>query len=78
LLGDKTDKEKKSLSIYISDLDDFNKVVKLVDHLLDTLIKYYIDTNSQYLRTFVLSMAIYIGKLMIILGLSEKDIPSGD
>jgi hypothetical protein len=69
---------KKSLSIHISDLDDFNKVVEAVDHLLDTLIKYYIDTNSQYLRTFVLSMAIYIGELMIMLGLSEKDIPSGD
>jgi hypothetical protein len=70
--------EKKSLSITISDLDDFNKVVEAVDHLLDTLIKYYIDTNSQYLRTFVLSMAIYIGELMLLLGLSEKDIPSGD
>jgi len=70
--------EKKSLSIHISDLDDFNKVVESIDHLLNTLILHYTDTNAQYLRTFVLSMAIYVGELMIILGLSEKDIPSGD
>jgi len=69
---------KKSLSIHISDLDDFNKVVESIDHLLNTLILHYTDTNAQYLRTFVLSMAIYVGELMIILGLSEKDIPSGD
>jgi hypothetical protein len=70
--------EKKSLSIHISDLDDFNKVVESIDHLLNTLILHYTDTNAQYLRTFILSMAIYIGELMIVLGLSEKDIPSGD
>jgi hypothetical protein len=70
--------EKKSLSIHISDLDDFNKVVESIDHLLNTLILHYTDTNAQYLRMFVLSMSIYIGELMIMLGLSEKDIPSGD
>jgi hypothetical protein len=72
------DKEKKSLSIHISDLDDFEKTIEAMDILLKTLIDHYADTNMHYLKTFVLSMAIWIGELMIILGLSEKDIPNGD
>ena len=70
--------EKKSLSITITDLDDFTKVCEALDHLLETIILHYTDTNAQYLKTLVLSLAIYIGELTIILGFSEKDLPFGD
>ena len=55
------DKEKKSISITITDLDDLEKTVDSLDNLFRQVLLYYYDNNQAYFKYLVLSFTVYIG-----------------
>jgi hypothetical protein len=66
-------KEKRAINIHIEDLDDLDKLWVALDNLFRQILEYYIDTDFEKLVKFVLSCSVYFGKLLNILGYSEKD-----
>ena len=65
--------EKRELSIHITDLNDLNKVLEALDNIFRTLILHYTDTNEKNAKVFIVSIAVYFGELMRLLGWNEKD-----
>jgi hypothetical protein len=66
-------KEKRKVSITIDDLDDTKIVFEAIDNLFRTLICHYIDTDFDKLNLFVVSMSVYFGKLLGLLGYREEE-----
>ena len=67
------DKEKKSISITISDISDLEKVAEALDNLFREIIIYYAQTNPTNLHYFVLMMSTYLGQIAQILGYDEGE-----
>jgi len=67
-------KEKRKVSITIDDLDDTKIVFEAIDNLFHTLICHYIDTDFDKLNLFVVSMSVYFGKLLGLLGYREEEL----
>lgn len=65
--------EKKSITITITDLDDLDKVWVALDNLFRTIIIYYIDNDFDKLNRLVLSVSVYFGKMLKLLGYTGED-----
>lgn len=66
-------KSNKQISITITDITDFDKVLISLENLFKTLITYYIETNNmEALTALVLGVSIYFGSILRTLGIDEK------
>lgn len=65
-------KEKKSISVTITDVDNIYKVFESLDILFQKIMYHYIDEKkTENLTLFVLTIASYIGQTMRVLGIDE-------
>lgn len=67
------DKEKKSISITITDISDLNKVMDSLDYLFREILLYYYDNDKKNFNYFVLSFATYIGLICQMAGLDKLE-----
>jgi len=68
------DKEKKSISITISDLDDLQKVLTAIGNLLKEVLMHYSEEDKDLndFRTIVLSIATYVGTICQLMGYDKE------
>ena len=68
------DKEKKSISITISDLDDLQKVLTAIGNLLREVLMHYSEEDKDLndFRTIVLSIATYVGTICQLMGYDKE------
>jgi hypothetical protein len=64
---------KEKIAITIHNIDDVNSVLRSIELLFQKLINYYAKNNVQNLATLVLSCSIYFGRILRLLGYTEKD-----
>jgi len=69
------DKEKKSISITITDLSDLRKVMEAIGNLLREILLYYSeeDKDMKEFRIIVLSIAMYVGSICQLMGYDKED-----
>jgi len=69
------DKEKRALTITISDLDDLQNVLTAIGNLLKEVLMHYSEEDKDLndFRTIVLSIATYIGTLCQLMGYDKED-----
>lgn len=60
-------KEKKSVSITITDVDDFEKVCDSLDNLFRTILLHYADTNMDKANFLIISCAYYFNEMANLL-----------
>jgi len=74
------DKEKKSISITISDLDDLQKVLTAIGNLLKEVLMHYSeeDKDLEGFRTIVLSIATYVGTICQLMGYDKEEEDEGE
>ena len=74
------DKEKKSISITISDLDDLQKVLTAIGNLLKEVLMHYSeeDKDLEGFRTIVLSIATYVGTICQLMGYDKEEEDEGN
>jgi len=65
---------KDSINIIIEDLDNLPSVLKSIELLFSKLIMYYGEKDLHKLNTLVLSISVYFGKLLTLLGYDEEDL----
>ena len=68
------DKEKKSISITISDLDDLQNVLTAIGNLLREVLMHYSEEDKDLndFRTIVLSIATYVGTICQLMGYDKE------
>lgn len=55
----------EQINIKITDMNDVNKVLDTTEHLLKTILLYYIDTNQmKKAKRVIFNMFIYFGNLL--------------
>jgi hypothetical protein len=68
------DKEKKSLTITISDLNDFESVAKAISHIFQTILMHYLNENKEKeFIDFVEACGTYFGMILTELGYDDED-----
>jgi len=74
------DKEKKSISITISDLDDLQKVLTAIGNLLKEVLMHYSEEDKDLndFRTIVLSIATYVGTICQLMGYDKEEEDEGE
>ena len=74
------DKEKKSISITITDLDDLQKVLTAIGNLLKEVLMHYSeeDKDLEGFRTIVLSIATYVGTICQLMGYDKEEEDEGE
>jgi hypothetical protein len=73
-------KEKRALTITISDLDDLQNVLTAIGNFLREILLHYSqeDKDLNDFRTIVLSIATYIGTLCQLMGYDKEDEEEND
>ena len=66
-------KEKERINITIEDLDNLPSVLRSLELLFQKLIYYYADRDLKTLNTLVISISVYFGKILRMLGYTEDD-----
>jgi len=74
------DKEKKSISITISDLDDLQNVLTAIGNLLKEVLMHYSEEDKDLndFRTIVLSIATYVGTICQLMGYDKEEEDEGE
>ena len=74
------DKEKKSISITISDLDDLQNVLTAIGNLLREVLMHYSEEDKDLndFRTIVLSIATYVGTICQLMGYDKEEEDEGE
>lgn len=69
------DKEKKVITITISDADNEEAVLKALTNLFSTLFTYYITENKhEKVYNIAMSYGVYFGQLLRMIGVTPEDI----
>jgi hypothetical protein len=68
------DKEKRALTITISDLDDLQNVLTAIGNLLKEVLMHYSEEDKDLndFRTIVLSVATYVGTICQAMGYDKE------
>jgi hypothetical protein len=64
---------KEKLIITIKDLDDLQGVLKSIELLFQKLITYYADKDTEKFITLILSVSVWFGQILTMLGYTEDD-----
>jgi len=74
------DKEKRTINITISDLDDLQKVLTAIGNLLKEVLMHYSeeDKDLEGFRTIVLSVATYVGTICQLMGYDKEEEDEGE
>ena len=74
------DKEKRTINITISDLDDLQKVLTAIGNLLREVLMHYSeeDKDLEGFRTIVLSINTYIGTICQAMGYDKEEEDEGN
>ena len=69
------DKEKRTITITISDLDDLQNVLTAIGNLLKEVLMHYSEEDKDLndFRTIVLSVATYVGTICQLMGYDKED-----
>ena len=75
-------KEKRSITITISDVDNVHATLVSLDNLFRTLLEHYIDKEDDFISLDIMTLACanYFGEVLKLIGFSEKDFeePNGE
>ena len=68
------DKEKRTITITISDLDDLQNVLTAIGNLLKEVLMHYSEEDKDLndFRTIVLSVATYVGTICQLMGYDKE------
>jgi hypothetical protein len=64
---------KEKIQITIENLDDMPSVLKSIELLFQKLIDYYNRVDVKNLNILILSMSVWFGKILRIMGYDEND-----